>query len=111
MSDQAFDQLGEAPETDASHAAWAAGIARRVQEIAEQIREHVEMLEGEVNMGEQVTSSLTDAADHFDDAATALTAHAQDYATTYEGVRETAEATGGKIPGMDPNNGYWNETA
>ena len=32
-------------------------------------------------------------------------------AETAESTAETAESTDGKIPGMDPNSQYWDETA
>jgi phage host-nuclease inhibitor protein Gam len=111
MSTPSFDQLGEAPESDAAHAAWAADIAQQIRVLAEQLREHVEMLEAEVNMSASVTASLTDAAEHLDATAEALANHVTDYASAYEGVRETAEQHGGQIPGMDRSTRYWDETA
>ena len=106
-----FDHLGEAPESDAAHAAWANDIAQEMRDLAERLREHVEVLEGEVNFAPSVLAGLTEAAEYLGEAAGRIADHAQDYTTTYEGVRGTAEATGGAIPGMDPNTRYWDETA
>ena len=104
-------KVGEAPESDAAHAAWAADIAQEIRTLAEQLREHVELLESEVNMSPQVLGGLTDAAEHLDEAAESLANHVTDYASAYEGVRETAEQHGGQIPGMDRSIRYWDETA
>lgn len=104
------DALGQAPETDAQHSAWADQFAQDLSDLGDRLREHREMLEAEVNMHPSVMAGLDDAADHLSEAAVGLTNHAQDYASTYEGVRETAQATDGHIPGM-VNNEYWGETA
>lgn len=106
-----FDGLGQAPETDAAHAAFMESFSMTLNDACEQLREHREMLEGEVNMHSSVLGGLDEAAEHLGEASLAVTTHAQDYQSAYEGVRETAAATEGKIPGMDPNSGYWSETA
>lgn len=105
------DSLGQAPETDAAHAQWAEQFAQDLGDLGERLREHRELLEAEVNMSPNVMAGLDEAAEHLSEAASGITNHAQDYMSTYEGVRETAQATDGKIPGMDPNNTYWGETA
>jgi hypothetical protein len=105
------DALGQAPETDAQHSAWADQFAQDLSDLGDRLREHREMLEAEVNMHPSVMAGLDEAAEHLSEAAVGMTNHAQDYASTYEGVRETAQATGGHIPGLDPNNTYWGETA
>lgn len=107
----AMDGLGSAPETDAAHAQWAEQFASDLSDLGERLREHRELLEAEVNMHPSVMSGLDQAAEYLSETASGVTSHVQDYMSTYEGVRETAAATEGRIPGMDPNSGYWSETA
>jgi hypothetical protein len=104
------DGFGQAPETDAAHSAWADQLAQDLSDLGDRLREHREMLEAEVGMAPSVMSGLDEAAEHLSEAAVGVTSHAQDYISTYEGIRETAQTTGGKIPGM-VNSDYWGETA
>lgn len=106
-----MDGLGEAPETDAVHAQWAEQFAQDLSDLGERLREHREMLEAEVGLHASVMAGLDEAAEHLSEAAAGVTNHAQDYQSTYEGIRETAAATDGRLPGMDPNSNYWGETA
>ena len=105
------DSLGSAPETDAAHAAWAADFARDMGDLGDRLLEHRELLESEVNMHPSLMAGLEQAAEYLSEAAGGVTSHAQDYESFYAGMREVAEQTGGAIPGMDPNNKYWAETA
>jgi hypothetical protein len=105
------DALGQAPETDAQHSAWADQFAQELSDLGDRIREHREMLEAEVGFHPSVMAGLDEAAEHLSEAAVGMTNHAQDYQSTYEGIRETAAATDGRLPGMDPNSNYWGETA
>jgi len=104
------DQLGQAPETDAEHCAWAEDFARDLSDLADALREHREILENEGGQHASVMAGLDEAAEHLSEAASSMSDHLQDYLSAYEGVREVAEHTDGKLPGGDPNGTYWANT-
>lgn len=106
-----FSNLGETPQTDADHCSTVQGFARGAETLAEALREHIENLLSEVNMTDSIMNPLRDAADHFSEAAECFANHITDYEEHYAGVREAMASGDGKVPGMDPNNAYWSETA
>ena len=100
-----FDQLTEAPATDADHLSNVSDLSDGVQEMADKLAEYVSMCEGQ-GFDQEALDSLTRAAEMLGEAATELSNASSDFENCYSGLREHA-ASGKTIIGPDGPNTWW----
>jgi hypothetical protein len=103
--------LGELPETDGAHVMWAVSLVAILDTISNAIAQHREALLLQGNFHMDTVAGLDESAVEVHEAGHAVAEHAKAYQRTYAGVRETAQQTEGKIPGVVPGSTYWSETS
>lgn len=100
-----FDQLTEAPSTDAEHLENVNGLADDVKEMSERLTEYIQMCQDK-GMDSEALDSGQRAAEALSEAADAIGNMGQDFENSYSGVRETA-ASGKQIIGDNGPVDFW----
>jgi hypothetical protein len=99
------EHLDEAPQTDADHLEKLRAIAEQIEEDARAVEEYVGQCDS-MGFDESTMEGGKRLAEHLAEAARAVVDWAQDFESTYEGIRQTA-ASGVKIPGQNGEAEFW----
>jgi hypothetical protein len=100
-----FDQLTEAPTSDAEHLSNVSDLSSGVQEMADKLAEYISMCQTK-GFDQEALDSLQRAAEMLGEAATELQNASSDFENHYAGVREHA-AAGKTVVGDDAPVDFW----